>query len=110
MLAAPRRIGVAAAPIAAPNLSVIGVGKMQAPPALAMNPYLARVTGFETAYLSDPRWVRSDELARQFAAAYVETASKAPAPLHSLIDAHPDERKKAVVAVVERHGRDFVWG
>ena len=41
MLAAPRRIGVAAAPIAAPNLSVIGVGKMQSPPALAMNPYLA---------------------------------------------------------------------
>ena len=110
MLAAPRRIGVAAAPIAAPNLSVIGVGKMQAPAALAMNPYLARVTGFETAYLSDPRWVRSDELARQFAAAYVETASKAPALLHSLIDAQPDERKKAVVAAVERHGRDFVWG
>jgi hypothetical protein len=109
MLAAPRRIGVAAAPIAAPNLSVIGVGMMQAPPALAMNPYLAGGTRCETAYLSDPRWVRSDELARQFAATYVETASKAPAPLHSLIDAQPDERKNAAVAEIDRQHCDFAW-
>jgi hypothetical protein len=110
MLADPRRMGVAAARIAAPTLSVIGVGMMQAPLGFATNPYLAGVTGFETEYLSDPRRVAFDGSARQFAATYVETASKAPAPLRSLIDAHPDKRKKAVVAAVERHGRDFVWG
>jgi hypothetical protein len=109
MLAAPRRIGVAAALIAALTLSVIGIGMMQARLALAINPYLARVTGFETAYLSGPRRVRSVELARQFASVYMETASKAPAPLHSLIGPQPDERKKAVVAEVERHDRVFVW-
>jgi hypothetical protein len=109
MLAAPRRIGVTAAVIAEPTLSGIGVGMMQAPLALVTNAYLAGVTGCETEYLSDTRRNRSDELARQFAAAHEETASGAPAPLHSPIDAQPDERKNAVVAEVDRQHRDFVW-
>jgi hypothetical protein len=110
MLGAPRRIGVAAARIAAPTSSVNGVGMMEAPPlAFATNPCLAGVTGFETEYLSDPRRVASDESARQFAAIYVETASKVRALLHSLIDAQPDARNKAMLAEVDCHGRDLVW-
>jgi hypothetical protein len=108
-LAAPRRIGAAAARIAEPTLSVIGVGMMQAPLAFGMNPYIAGVTGFETEYLSGPRRVAFVGSARQLAATVV-TAFKAPVLLHSLIDAQPDACKKAMVTEVDCHGRDFVWG
>jgi hypothetical protein len=69
--------------------------------------YLADAKGFETEYLDDLRRFVKYEPAGQVAATYVATAPRIRALLHPLIAVEPEQRKKWIVAEIDRLGMLF---
>jgi hypothetical protein len=69
--------------------------------------YLAGVSGFESEYLEDLRRFATFEPAGQVAATYIKTVPRIRALLHSLIEAQPENRKKATVVEIDRLGLLF---